>query len=110
MPDHRESPLVDWDQSYAPNTVRRPLSQLSNLPGVSSARKDAKMQAVKHMIKSTPQPPSSPLVPELLDQAFIPLDETPFVTDDPPIASVKKAKIDPRNTITIYSPPLAKPR
>jgi hypothetical protein len=77
-----------------------PLSQISNLPGVSLARKDAKTQAVMRIPKSMPRPPPSRLVPELLDQAFIELDE-----DDPPCASGKAPKGGRPNDYRLSSRP-----
>ena len=68
-----------------------PLSQISNLPDVSLARKDAKTQAVKRVPKSMPPPPSR-LVPELLDQAFTQSDEASLDEDDSPCASGKARK------------------
>jgi hypothetical protein len=69
-----------------------PLSQISNLPDVSLARKDAKTQAVKRILKSMPRPLLSRLVPELLDQAFIKSDDASLEEDDPPCASGKARK------------------
>ena len=68
-----------------------PLSQISNLPGVSLARKDAKTQAVKRITESMSRPPSSRLVPELLpmDQAFIQSGEASPNEDNSPCASGK---------------------
>ena len=64
-----------------------PLSYIPNLHDVSSARKDAKTQAVKRIPKSIPRPPPSRLVPEFLDQTFIQSDEASLDEDDPPCAS-----------------------
>ncbi|KAF8502909.1 hypothetical protein F5888DRAFT_1123964 [Russula emetica] len=69
-----------------------PLSQVSNFPDVSLARKDAKTQAVKRIPKSMPQPPPSRLVPELLDKSFIRSDKASLDEDDPPCASGKARK------------------
>ena len=76
-----------------PITTRRgsgpPLSQVSNLPEVSLARKDGKTQAVKRIPKSMPRPC---LVPGLRDQAYIPSDEASIDKGDPPCASGKARK------------------
>ena len=70
------------------------LSQISNLPGVLLARKNAKTQAVKCIPESMSRPPSSRLVPELLpvDQAFIQPDEASPKEDSSPCASGKARK------------------
>jgi hypothetical protein len=69
-----------------------PLSQISNLPGVTLARKGAKTQAVKRIPKSMPRSPLSRLAPESLDQAFVQSDEASLDEDDPPCASGKARK------------------
>ncbi|KAI0274010.1 hypothetical protein BGY98DRAFT_997080, partial [Russula aff. rugulosa BPL654] len=76
-----------------------PLSYIPNLH-VSSARKDAKTQAVKRIPKSIPRPPPSRLVPEFLDQTFIQSDEASLDEDDPPCASSPNYRVSsrPRNT------------
>jgi hypothetical protein len=71
---------------------RVPLSQISNLPDVPLALKDAKTQIVKRITKSMPRPLPSCLVPELLDQAFIRSDEASLDEDDSPCASGKARK------------------
>jgi len=90
-------------------TTRRssglPLSQVSNLPDVSLARKDAKTQAVKRIPKSMPRPPLSRLVPELLDQTFIHSDEASLDEDDPPCASGNVRKGRRSNDYRIPSRP-----
>jgi hypothetical protein len=82
-----------------------PLSQISNLPDMSLARKDAKMQAVMRIPKSMPRPPPSRLVPELLDQAFIESDEASLDEDDSPCASGKAPKGSRPNDYRISSRP-----
>ncbi|KAF8502928.1 hypothetical protein F5888DRAFT_1125714 [Russula emetica] len=82
-----------------------PLSQVSNLPDVSLARKDAKTQAVKRIPKSMPRPPPSRLVPELLDQAIIQSDKAFLDEDDPPCASGKARKGRSPNDYRISSRP-----
>ena len=75
--DHARSGLTP--EADFPITTSRssgvPLSQISNLPDVSLARKDAKTQAVKYNHKSMPRPSLRRLVPELLGQALIQLGE-----------------------------------
>jgi hypothetical protein len=82
-----------------------PLSQVSNLPDVSLARKDAKTHAVKRIPKSMPRPPSSRLVPELLDEAIIQSDKASLDEDDPPCASGKARKGRSPNDYRISSRP-----
>jgi hypothetical protein len=69
-----------------------PLSQISNLPDVELARKVSKIQAVKRIPKSMPQPSPSRLVPGLPDQAFIQSDEAFLDEDDLPCAPGKARK------------------
>jgi hypothetical protein len=93
-----EASLLSSD--YLPITMSRssglPLSQISNLPGVSLARKDAKTLAVKRIPELMSRPPPSRLVPdsELLpvDQPFIQSDEASLDEDDPPCPSGKARK------------------
>ena len=82
-----------------------PLSQISNLPDVSLARKDAKTQAVKYNHKSMPRPSPRRLVPELLGQALIQLGEVSLDGDDPPCASGKARKGRRPNDYHISSRP-----
>jgi hypothetical protein len=82
-----------------------PLSQVSNLPDKSLARKDAKTLAVKRIPKSIPRPPPSRLVPELLDQAFVQPDEVSLDEDDPPCASGKARKVSRPNDYCTSSRP-----
>ena len=79
-----------------------PLCQISSLPDVSFARKDAKAQAVTRIPKSMPRPPPSRLVPELLDQAFIQSDEASLDEDDPPCASGKAQKGSPPQRLSRF--------
>ncbi|KAF8502934.1 hypothetical protein F5888DRAFT_1125764 [Russula emetica] len=82
-----------------------PLSQVSNLPDVSLARKDAKTLAVKRIPKSIPRPPPSRLVPELLDPAFVQPDEVSLDEDDPPWASGEARKVRRPNDYCTSSRP-----
>jgi hypothetical protein len=82
-----------------------PLSQISNLPDVSLARKGAKTQAVKRIPKLMPRSPSSRLVPESLDQAFNRSGEASLDEDDPLRASGKERKGHRHNDYRIYSRP-----
>jgi hypothetical protein len=79
-----------------PTTTSRssglPLSQISNLSGVSFAGKGAKTQVVKRISKSMPRSPPSRLVPELLDQASVQSDEASLDEGDLPCTSGKARK------------------
>jgi hypothetical protein len=82
-----------------------PLSCISNFNDVSSARKEAKTQAVKRILKSIPRPPPSHLVLDLLDQAFVQPDEASLDEDDPPCASGTAQKGHRPNDYRISSCP-----
>ena len=83
FPSSDDLPITTSPRSGAP------LSQISNIPDVSLARKGVKTQAVKRIFKSIPRPPPSRLEPDLPDQACIQPDEAGFDDDDPPCASGK---------------------
>ena len=92
--DHARSGLTP-EAEFSITTSRSsgvPLSQISNLPGVSLARKDAKTQAVKHNHKSMPRPSPPRLAPVLLDQGFIQPGEVSLDGDYRPCASRKARK------------------